>query len=377
MGRVKTKLDYLLFMGALLLLSLNCSCSKESEDIVEQPEINRVVLFYAGGDNSLSSEVYHKVEYIAKGWSESLKGRILVYADAKDRAPQLLEITSAEKDGYIVIEEYPEQNSADSEVFRSVFQQVEELYPNKPMGLIIFSHGTGWLPKGAFAAPRSIIEDGDDEMEIVDLARAIPDGRLDFIIFEACLMAGVEVAYELREKTDYILASSAEILSPGFTYIYPYSMEQLFTKEHVAEALDEFAKSAYHYFNMQMSDGQSSTLSLCDTRQLNKLADFIKLRADHSREVDWRTIQHFGSIYPRLYFDFEDYYSELIDDEEGELRGLIEQCIISKYATKRFLGSYDIESHSGLTCYIPQERLPELNASYKETSWAKYVRQER
>lgn len=53
------------------------------------------------------------------------------------------------------------------------------------------------------------------EMELEEFAAAIPDGQLDFIVFEACLMAGVEVAYVLRGKTDYILSSAAEIVSPA------------------------------------------------------------------------------------------------------------------------------------------------------------------
>ena len=34
-------------------------------------------------------------------------------------------------------------------------------------------------------------------MEITDFAMALPDHLFEFIIFEACNMAGIEVAYEL------------------------------------------------------------------------------------------------------------------------------------------------------------------------------------
>ena len=40
-------------------------------------------------------------------------------------------------------------------------------------------------------------------------------------------MAGVEVAYALRNKTDYLLASSAELLSPGFVPIYAHTLPSL------------------------------------------------------------------------------------------------------------------------------------------------------
>ena len=47
-------------------------------------------------------------------------------------------------------------------------------------------------------------------MEITDFAMALPDHLFEFIIFEACNMAGIEVAYELRNKAAYIMASSAQ-----------------------------------------------------------------------------------------------------------------------------------------------------------------------
>ncbi len=65
-------------------------------------------------------------------------------------------------------------------------------------------------------------------MEISDFAAALGDCHFDFIVFEACFMAGVEVAWELREKTDYVVASAAEILSPGFTDIYGELRDCLF-----------------------------------------------------------------------------------------------------------------------------------------------------
>ena len=52
-------------------------------------------------------------------------------------------------------------------------------------------------------------------------AAAIPEGMpLDYIAFEACLVAGAEVALELCGRTELLLASSAELLVPGFRPLY-------------------------------------------------------------------------------------------------------------------------------------------------------------
>ncbi len=68
-------------------------------------------------------------------------------------------------------------------------------YPGSDYGLVMFSHGSGWLPEGVFSSNTpSVATDGKRELDLQDFARCIPQGRFRFIIFESCLMAGVEVA---------------------------------------------------------------------------------------------------------------------------------------------------------------------------------------
>ncbi|MFR0893956.1 MAG: clostripain-related cysteine peptidase [Alistipes onderdonkii] len=111
------------------------------------------------------------------------------------------------------------------------------------------------------------------EMELEEFAAAIPDGQLDFIVFEACLMAGVEVAYVLRGKTDYILSSAAEIVSPGFTPIYPSALRYLFdTSRSVEASLAAFGESYMSHVNKLSGDSRSATLSLVATKELDLLA---------------------------------------------------------------------------------------------------------
>ena len=54
-------------------------------------------------------------------------------------------------------------------------------------------------------------------MDVLEMVRAITI-HLDYIIFDACLMGGIEVAYELRNVADKIGFSQAEILAHGFPY---------------------------------------------------------------------------------------------------------------------------------------------------------------
>ncbi|MEB3373928.1 clostripain-related cysteine peptidase [Bacteroides sp. CR5/BHMF/2] len=180
---------------------------------------NRTILFYMAGDNSLGDETQEKIDALAAAWNVGGNSHLLVYQDrGEEYMPRLLEVkTGADGKGTVeVLEEYKDENSASAGVFARVLNDMLRYCPGSDYGLVVFSHSSGWLPTGTFAQPRSVVTDRDTEFDLIDFARAIPNGQFRFIVFESCLMAGAEVAYELKDKTGYILASSAEILSPGF-----------------------------------------------------------------------------------------------------------------------------------------------------------------
>ena len=361
--------------GAILLLFLLFSCINDEECISIAPR--HVLIVYLGGDNNLSGETYDKIEAIRSGWKAADGDKLLIYQDAAGTAPTLTEIVSRNGQNTLnILKTYPEENSAYPEVFARIIAEVQALYPlsggrGAGLGLLVFSHASGWLPKGALTQPRSIIIDGSDEMNLIDFARAIPDNTFDYIVFEACFMAGIEVAYELKDKTNYILASSAEIVSPGFTESYPQTINNLFED---TPNLTKFAQSSFDYFNNNTGYGHSATFSIIKTSELDNLAAFVKNNCDFNKEIILNDIQHFDRYSYRLFFDFGDYYSCLLknDTQKAELLALIEKVVVWKAATPSFMTGYngfEINKHSGLTSYIPQERFPFLNGEYKKLKW--------
>lgn len=271
----------------LALTLLFSSCIKDDYEGPDPNLPSRTVIVYLGGDNSLSATLTEEVEALRRGWTYT-GNRCLIYLDAADAAPKLLSLRGGCRtypESFVeTVAEYAEENSASAEVFDRVIDEVVRLYPADSYGLIFASHASGWLPVGTLSDPnrsRSIgidtnsgsMASGTTEMELADFAAAIPDGRLDFIVFEACLMAGVEVAYELRDKTEYILASSAELLSPGFCPIYGKSLRYLFEMNRTVEqSLVAFAQAYYDYTNAQSGAYRSTTLSILRTQGMDALA---------------------------------------------------------------------------------------------------------
>ena len=391
----------LLFLAALPLVS--CIGEDAGGSAPEGPA--RTVLVWLGGDNDLTGEVAQKIEALRRGWRPT-GGACLIYADSRRDGARLLRLRggcAAAPEPYVeTVAEYGPENSASAEVFGRVLRDVTAAYPADGYGLVFFSHGSGWLPAAtlrkaageagsASASPASrslgrddsVPEGGSAEMELADFAGAIPDGALDFILFESCFSAGVEVAYALRHKARYLLVSSAEMLSPGFAPVYPTALPLLFDASRpTADALAAFGRAYMDYINTLDGAFRSATLSLVDTSYMDVLAARIReLLGNSSHRADISIgLQHFdrpgsyGDIpaVPR-FFDFGQWAGRIAGDEVNAVFGeQMKRTVIWEESTERFLPSqngFEIRCHSGLTVYVEQPELVKLNEYYRRTAW--------
>lgn len=353
----------------LIIPPLFSSCLEEEADNRQLlPE--RTILFYMAGDNGLSEETQEKVDALVSAWNIADENRLLVFQDkGGENAPRLLEIKAGSNGkGMIeVLEEYKDGNSATTKVFARVLNDMVRYCPSSDYGLVLFSHSSGWFPTGTFAQPRSVVTDGDTEFELIDFARTIPNGQFRFIIFESCLMAGAEVVYELKDKTDYIFASSAEILSPGFTPLYGKMLECLYK---FTPDLTAFASEYYDYCNGLSGDNRSATVSVISTAGLSPLKSLLARAESHVEHWEWVErdgIQHFDRrAKDYLFYDLEGYIKSIGTQEEiNELAGILEGTILYKAATDEFMPGtpygFPIKQHCGLTIYIPVAKFKELN----------------
>ena len=401
--------------------------STGEQRIVCYLEVNpkRNILFYIATDSdvAINADTPGKINYIRAGWQPD-QGEMLIYADRRGQGALLLKINNTLTNGYYgldTLEVYGTENSADAAVLSRMIDTLVN-YPADSYGLIFFSHASGWLPAGTLSNPRSsetnppnaarmnpnksdprsiVIDAGGDtrqEMEYGDFAAAIPDKRFDFIIFEACLMADVISMYGLRNKAEYVLASTAEIVSPGFSLIYKNEIMRLFdTKEPVDTVVSGFAQ-AYHDFIIsaypEYSDFCSSTLGLIKMSEMQNLATTVKtalngamidestLTVDEIQRFDRLTSINNGQ-YGYRFFDLDHVIENLASGPHyAAFRSQMEKTVVWKANTTRFLlanangnpnyAKYDgffVERHSGLSTYIEQDVFPVLNATYKNSSW--------
>ena len=389
------------------LVSLLSGCESGWQGETDNPQ---TLLIYMAGNNNLSSYAYMNYSdlnggYIPK-WCQPGKGDVLlVYMHTADTLPRLVRLFVNNK-GHVsseLIREYPDQNSLDPKVMKKVLTEVAESYPAQENGLILWSHGSGWLPRGYYDDPsdfesqagascastaeafpplsedpyrdwfKSMGPDSKIEVDIQDLEQALPI-HYDYLIFDACLMGGVEVAYQLRNKADYIIASVAEILAQGF----PYRKIVSPLLAGGSADLGRVASIFFDHYDSQAGSYRAATIALVQTAPLEALADAVKtVFANHREELanfDRRRVQGFYRNKRSFFFDLEDFIRQLATDAEyAAFETALADCVLYEAATESFLMDYsygfEIRTHCGLSTYIPAAGENYLQDFYRTLDW--------
>jgi hypothetical protein len=117
------------------------------------------------------------------------------------------------------VETMPEQDMSDSNVLKDFVLYGMRNYPAEKTMLVMQDHGYSW--RGLCVDET----DGGDIMTIDAMAQAIRDARsendgigVDILAMDACSMATIEIAYELRETVPWFVASQSVVPYDGLPY---------------------------------------------------------------------------------------------------------------------------------------------------------------
>lgn len=397
------------------------SCAK----IVPEPQpskARRVLIMYADGYNNLSYDLRQNIASLcgnAPSVAFSNRYKLLVYSHgtAKSgdyRTPTSPVLVDVYKDmnGNVVndtVKVYPSGvNSSSALQLHTVLSDIRDSFPALEYGLVYSSHGTGWIPERYyydkvteytpfFSMPRpdcassvNPFLDGTPlvrsigctgyynesgklmthEIDIKDFADAFPM-HFKYIIMDACLMGGIETMYQLRRVTDYVISSCEEIYSGGMDY--SKMTEELFFKEKS----DLLAVCRDYY---ELYKNRSLTISLVETSKLEYLGAecrylFQKYESQIAA-VDASAVQgYFRSteLGPRHWFyDLEDILvkSGISEDDRKALTDALDGCVLYKAASpKGIASSFTINTHCGMSMYLPNMGDSQLDAFYSTLDW--------
>lgn len=386
---------------AVSFLSMAVSCQVMSDGYGDM-NVGSTVLIYMAADNNLSYNAKRDIEEMKKGnlpyyFDEGTGNVLLVYADISGETPKLMRL-SRDRFGTAnteVLMEYEDRNSCSDSVMRSVLEYAAGLFPSDNNGLVLWSHGTGWLPESYYSQPYYAGADGapvfrpaaqdpyagyvksfgsEDgvEMDIRSLADALPV-HYSFILFDACLMGGVEVAYELKDKCDYFIGSAAEILADGFPYDKVIS--DFFDGR---QGLENACRKYYEHYK-----DNGATVSMVDTRRLNALAEscldiFLAGRAAIG-SLDMDSVQGYFRMDRHWFYDLGDFVSRIASEENYRVFSeAMDNAVICKWHTEMFViggvPQFPIKTFSGLSTYIPNPENSVLDEYYRTLDWNKAVR---
>ena len=385
----------------LLLCALLCLCSCDRDERLAKDR--QVLLVYFAGNNSLSSDGINDYEDIKQGWLPTTRGSekvLLVYHHFMDQSPVLVRLSKDRKGNLVedIIKEYPySTNSANVQTLSTVLADAEAAWPSAHHGIVLWSHGSGFLPPGYYAHPqertkeapmqlefdpyadmvksddasaKSFGEDNGVEMDLIDLRKALSRFHYDFIAFDCCLMANVELAYELRNVCDYLLFSPTEILTDGF----PYDMliQSVFTQP-ARTAMCSIAQSYMEHYRAYTGIYCSATISVVDTYRLQELANacqtVFRNHQDQILMLDRSNVQAYFRFNKHWFYDIDDFVQQVAGDSEYQaFNRALNQAVIYRDATDYFL-DLKIAHYSGLSIYIPRRDYTVLNSYYKTLAW--------
>lgn len=85
------------------------------------------------------------------------------------------------------------------------------------------------------------------EIELSALKQSVPSGVFELILFDACYMGGVETAYALRDKAQYIISSPARVVADGM----PYSLitGDLFPQGNAEASYKRICEKYFSFYN--------------------------------------------------------------------------------------------------------------------------------
>lgn len=394
------------FIAALTLLTF-ASCDKTGTG-GKVYENSKTIFVYAVAENSLFSDIANDVNEMINGASRALgeHDHLVVYVDDLDY-PRIYHIDRNNNPDvgmyYLkpVLSYKKDFNSCSVKAMKDAIKYTMSNYPAEKYGVVLWSHGSGWIKarkrnvssleahSRSFGIDNGINSTSDqkaDEMDITELQEALGEfGGLEFVLFDACFMQTIEVAYQLRNVTKYLIASPAEIPSSGADYTS--TLPCMFSKPlNYRVLLDNYQKG---YTSVAP---YGVLLSVIDCEQLEPFAAATRSYVRQYRER-MLAISYLGVV---DYFLYDQWKSKASFPDFYDMRSVMANVMSSSdyanwmvalnmlvpYSTctplwmsgySSFLMPLDVSQYGGISMFVPLDKYGKSFSEYSNTDWAKEV----
>ena len=360
----------------------------------------RTVLVYLAGKNNLSQSLQTNLEQMKAGSRLIGNNTLLVFVrrDMHREKPWLARVNNGELTDSVSLDDMgfgkSNMQACNPELMEQVMRYAFSHYPANEYGLVLGGHSTGWLIDEEPCQTRAFgVDNGDGYtysrknkrwMNVPTMARVLERvPHLKFIFADCCNFMCLETMYELRNVTDYIIGSPAEIPAEGAPY------------EQIIPAL--FEKNAFCssvigiYYRAQNGE---LPLSAVKTSAIDQLASATRNALDMVQAkigngyADTQGLIHYGysgsSIQfhqeYNLFYDAGDFFrSQLSESDYLQWKQALDKTVIEKRFAKQWrtcmtwryiYSDFEMteEKYHGVSMYIPQDANTEYGIYYAQNN---------
>lgn len=243
-------------------------------------------------------------------------------------------------DELTLVDEQPLSSMGDQETLYDFLSWGVENYPADKMGVVFWNHGGGCLLGVCVDElfDRDILMPFEMGNAFNKLYGEMTD-RFEFIGFDACLMATIEVANILVPHARYMYAS--EETEPGFGWDYTALIGELNRKpEATGGQVGTVLCDAYFNFNREIGQESSCTLSVTDLAKVDDVLyalDDLALQLDvgleepaYFAEVSRKVNRAENYAYDYLVDmgDMADHLADIAPEEATALRTALDEAVV-------------------------------------------------
>ena len=408
-----------LFTLFICMISLAMTFTGCSEEAFDTDSVNKqtILAFYpwTGGKSSteLLGYLQNNIDSICDGIIDR-KGlnnsRVLVFLSDKYNHSTLYDLqynATTKSVDRVPLKEYEGASYASAEGIADIMNEVKTQASALNYALIVGVHGCGWTyasdwSRYPYYARPSVTRPSDNNfsgiqfgpdpnapltrffgsvslaenaMDISTLAEGIRESglKMQYILFDACYMSNIETAYELKDVTNYMIASGSEIMAAGLPYRSMWSYLNSPTPNYsgiVSTSVNFYKNSSAPFCN----------LAAIDCRQVEKLASVMKdINAEYqlSASVSLDSIQHLDGFRPHLFYDLETYVDSLhpsgylLDQFKNQLKLTIKASDHTEeaYTCIYSSDSFKIKNYCGITISDPSQHSVAIKGREKTGWW--------
>jgi hypothetical protein len=345
------------------------------------PPYDWLVTLYLGGDNDLFN---FADTLLAEAQRVGSSSRVAVVAEHDPVRPGL-----PTKRGQIFRGRWDCRDigltNGDAESIIDFIGDSKEKFPAARRMLVLWDHGNGWQNVHTFEA----LADAADQLRFLNLQAIFrQQPGTDIVCFDSCLMAMIEIAYELRDKVKYIIASENVVPADSG---WPYEAILRGLTNEPDRDFEQIVSTIVHGFSGSYNGSDEpitlSALRLSEAEPTVKAIDALACAlidgcSDGSRQkvlFARRYCQSFGNA---DYIDLVSFCEELerllpgteIATEAEKVRTAVGQLVVTctRGATPSIRGAH------GVSIYYPDRPMSPLYhklafAKTKDCRWAAFL----